>query len=119
MKVLLTHGYFLGEDVKEQRIMRPYPPLGILCLAAYLDARGVAAEVFDSTFASQAALRQRLLEAPAGCARHLHEPDDQAERPRNHALRARAAGPGADARGARWTGGDPSRRPVPRSTGPT
>jgi anaerobic magnesium-protoporphyrin IX monomethyl ester cyclase len=64
MKVLLTHGYFLGEDLKEQRIMRPYPPLGILYLAAYLDARGIDAEVFDSTFSSQAALRQRLLEAP-------------------------------------------------------
>src|SRR4051812_8871183 len=64
MKVLLTHGYFLGEDVKEQRIMRPYPPLGILYLAAYLDERGVAVEVFDSTFSSQAALHQRLLAAP-------------------------------------------------------
>lgn len=62
MKVLLTHGYFLGEDPKEQRIMRPYPPLGILYLAAYLDERGLPAEVFDSTFSSPAALRQRLLD---------------------------------------------------------
>ncbi|HEY8926827.1 MAG TPA: cobalamin B12-binding domain-containing protein, partial [Polyangia bacterium] len=60
MKVLLTHGYFLGEDAKEQRIMRPYPPLGILYLAAFLEQRGVSAEVFDSTFSSPEALRQRL-----------------------------------------------------------
>src|SRR5258707_437669 len=40
MKVLLTHGYFLEEDAKEQRLMRPYPPLGILYLAAYLDEHG-------------------------------------------------------------------------------
>ena len=30
MKLLLTHGYFLMEDPKEQRIMKPYAPLGIL-----------------------------------------------------------------------------------------
>lgn len=63
MKVLLTHGYFLGEDVKEQRIMRPYPPLGILYLAAYLKARGQPADVFDTTFSSPAALERRLLDA--------------------------------------------------------
>jgi anaerobic magnesium-protoporphyrin IX monomethyl ester cyclase len=62
MKVLLTHGYFLGEDPKEQRLMRPYPPLGILYLAAYLERKGIAAEVFDSTFSSPAALQQHLLE---------------------------------------------------------
>ena len=45
MKVLLTHGYFLSEDVREQRIMKPYPPLGILYLAAYLHERGFAVEV--------------------------------------------------------------------------
>jgi len=64
MKVLLTHGYFLGEDAKEQRIMRPYPPLGILYLAAFLEQRGVPVEVFDSTFSSPAALRQRLCAEP-------------------------------------------------------
>src|SRR6185369_9223929 len=62
VKVLLTHGYFLSEDVLEQRIMKPYPPLGILYLAAYLHDRGTPVEVFDSTFSSPAALQQRLLE---------------------------------------------------------
>ena len=42
--------------------MRPYPPLGILYLAAYLKARGQAAEVFDTTFSSLAALERRLLD---------------------------------------------------------
>ena len=61
MKVLLTHAYFLGEDRKEQEIMRPYPPLGILYLAAYLEERGVQAEVFDTTFSTWAALEAHLL----------------------------------------------------------
>ena len=26
MKILLTHGYFIAEDEKEQAIMKPYPP---------------------------------------------------------------------------------------------
>src|SRR3954447_12847088 len=62
MKVLLTHGYFLGEDAKEQRLMRPYPPLGILYLAAYLEERGVPTTVFDTTFSSREALERHLLE---------------------------------------------------------
>ena len=62
MKVLLTHGYFLGEDAKEQRLMRPYPPLGILYLAAYLEARDVPVTVFDTTFSTRAALEARLRE---------------------------------------------------------
>ena len=41
--VLLTHGYFLDEDEKEQQIMRPYPPLGLLYLSAYLKREGVDA----------------------------------------------------------------------------
>src|SRR6185436_14676430 len=66
MKVLLTHGYFLEEDAKEQRLMRPYPPLGILYLAAYLDERGIAATVFDTTFSSRAALQRHLVATRPG-----------------------------------------------------
>src|SRR4051794_39524290 len=62
MKVLLTHGYFLAEDVKEQRLMKPYPPLGILYLAAYLGEREIPVSVFDTTFSSRAALEAHLLE---------------------------------------------------------
>jgi radical SAM superfamily enzyme YgiQ (UPF0313 family) len=61
MRVLLTHGYFLGEDPKEQQVMRPYPPLGILYLSAYLRSRGFEVEVYDSTFGSREELH-RILE---------------------------------------------------------
>jgi len=43
--------------------MRPYPPLGILYLAAYLEDRAVPVEVFDTTFSTREALERRLLEA--------------------------------------------------------
>lgn len=50
MKLLLTHGYFLEEDPLEKEIMRPYPPLGILSISAYLTESGIDNHVFDSTF---------------------------------------------------------------------
>ncbi len=53
MRLLLTHGFFLAEDAKEQQVMRPYPPLGILYLSAYLRQRGFDVEVYDSTFGSR------------------------------------------------------------------
>lgn len=52
MKVLLTHGYFLAEDAIEQSIMKPYPPLGILYISAYLDEAKIDHAVFDTTFAT-------------------------------------------------------------------
>lgn len=52
MDILLTHGYFLRDDPAEQRVMKPYPPLGILYLSAYLKEKGFDVEVFDSTFSS-------------------------------------------------------------------
>ncbi len=66
MKILLTHGYFLQEDPKEQRIMRPYPPLGILYISSYLDSNGYFNHVFDSTFSSLDLLKQYIIaERPA------------------------------------------------------
>ena len=56
MRLLLTHGFFLEEDPKEQQVMRPYPPLGILYLSAYLRSKGLSVEVYDSTFGSRADL---------------------------------------------------------------
>ncbi len=53
MKVLLTHGYFLQEDEREQQIMKPYPPLGILYISSYLEEREIEHEVFDTTFSSE------------------------------------------------------------------
>lgn len=52
MDILLTHGYFINADAQEKRIMKPYVPLGILHLAAYLEERGFSVGVFDSTFSS-------------------------------------------------------------------
>jgi len=52
MDILLTHGFFLQEDPVELRIMKPYPPLGILSISAYLKARGFRVGVFDTTFRS-------------------------------------------------------------------
>ena len=52
MDLLLTHGYFLAEDAQERRVMKPYPPLGLLYVASHLKARGFAVGVFDSTFRS-------------------------------------------------------------------
>jgi radical SAM superfamily enzyme YgiQ (UPF0313 family) len=62
MRVLLTHGYFIEEDAKEQAIMRPYVPLGILYISAYLEQHGYDNEVFDSTFSSFHNLCERLLQ---------------------------------------------------------
>ena len=58
--LLLTHGYFLFEDPKEVQIMKPYPPLGLLYLSAYLKRAGFAVEIFDSTFAAPADLAARF-----------------------------------------------------------
>jgi anaerobic magnesium-protoporphyrin IX monomethyl ester cyclase len=64
--LLLTHGYFLAEDEKERQIMKPYPPLGLLYLSAYLKRRGFDVEVSDSTFGERAALTQRFAATPGG-----------------------------------------------------
>ncbi len=50
MDLLLTHGYFLLEDEAEKRIMKPYPPLGILYISSYLKSKGFDVNVFDTTF---------------------------------------------------------------------
>ncbi|MDB4304122.1 cobalamin B12-binding domain-containing protein, partial [Desulfosarcina sp.] len=61
MKVLLVHNYFLSEDAVEQKVMRPYPPLGILSISSYLESKSVEHEVFDGTFSSQEKLNAYLL----------------------------------------------------------
>ena len=48
--LLLAHGYFLEHDAQEQRVMKPYPPLGLLYISAHLKRRGFDVAVFDSTF---------------------------------------------------------------------
>jgi len=61
MALLLTHGYFLHEDAKEQAIMKPYPPLGILYISAWLEQHGVENAVFDTTFSSFEKLQETIL----------------------------------------------------------
>lgn len=60
MDLLLAHGYFLYEDPHELKVMKPYPPLGILYLSSYLKSRGFAVEIFDSTFSSLEAFRAEI-----------------------------------------------------------
>jgi len=62
MKLILTHGYFLNEDPAEQRIMKPYPPLGILYISAYLKENGIDNKIFDTTFSSKSELEKFLIE---------------------------------------------------------
>jgi len=52
-KIVLTHGYFLYEDEKEQEIMRPYPTLGLLYISAYLKEHRQSVALLDSTFSSK------------------------------------------------------------------
>lgn len=52
MSILLTHAYYLFEDKKEEKIMRPYPPLGLLYISSFLNENNVQNHVYDSTFYS-------------------------------------------------------------------
>lgn len=53
MSIILTHAYYLYQDEKEAKIMRPYAPLGILYISAYLNQNNIENHVFDSTFYNQ------------------------------------------------------------------
>ena len=54
MKILLANTYYLSKDASASpRGLHPYPPLGLLYLAAYLRRDpSWNVEVFDATFAS-------------------------------------------------------------------
>jgi len=60
MKLLLTHTYFLEDDAYEKKVMKPYPPLGILYLSAWMKKHDCDVEVFDSTFSSLDKLLEKL-----------------------------------------------------------
>jgi anaerobic magnesium-protoporphyrin IX monomethyl ester cyclase len=53
MSILFTHAYYVSDDPKEQKIMKPYPPLGLLYVSAYLVNKNIPNDVFDSTFSTQ------------------------------------------------------------------
>lgn len=50
MDILLSHGYFIAEDEHEQKIMKPYPTLGLLYISSHLKKKGFDVALFDSTF---------------------------------------------------------------------
>jgi anaerobic magnesium-protoporphyrin IX monomethyl ester cyclase len=60
LKIVLTHGYFLEEDPKEKEIMKPYVPLGMLYVSAYLEENNFPNEVFDATFSQFNDLKNKL-----------------------------------------------------------
>jgi radical SAM superfamily enzyme YgiQ (UPF0313 family) len=64
VKLLLTHAYFLFEDPKEQQIMKPYVPLGLLYLSSHLRKQGFAIDIYDSTFGSKSELFDLLRHGP-------------------------------------------------------
>jgi hypothetical protein len=64
--ILLTHGYFLADDEKEQQIMKPYPPLGLLYISAYLRRAGFDVAIYDSTWGNRLELLERLSREPGG-----------------------------------------------------
>lgn len=53
MSLVLTHAYYLFEDTKEAKIMKPYPPLGLLYISGYLNKMDMVNHLFDSTFSNQ------------------------------------------------------------------
>lgn len=53
MSVLLTHAYYLSDDPKEHKIMKPYPPLGQLYISGYLNDQNIENHLFDTTFYSK------------------------------------------------------------------
>jgi len=55
MDILLTHGYFLNEDPLEKKVMKPYPPLGLLYISSHLKSKGFLVEVLDTTFLNKTA----------------------------------------------------------------
>jgi anaerobic magnesium-protoporphyrin IX monomethyl ester cyclase len=50
LSILLTHGYFLTDGRNDRQSTRPYPPLGLLYVSAYLKKNNIEHQVFDSTF---------------------------------------------------------------------
>lgn len=65
MDILLTHAYYLYEDPAERRVMKPYPPLGLLYIAAHLRSLGFTVDLVDSTFMRRAEHHAAIRESRA------------------------------------------------------
>lgn len=66
MDILLSHGYFIAEDEHEQKIMKPYPTLGLLYISSHLKAKGFSVDLFDSTFENLARFEAYLHQTRPG-----------------------------------------------------
>ncbi|MCB9188447.1 MAG: B12-binding domain-containing radical SAM protein [Flavobacteriales bacterium] len=62
MSIFLTHAYYIQEDEKEASIMKPYVPLGILYISAFLKQNNLSTKVFDTTFSSFEQQKNELLQ---------------------------------------------------------
>jgi len=60
MDILLSHGYFLYGDPHELKVMKPYPPLGVLYISSYLKKQGFDVGVFDSTFSAMETFKELI-----------------------------------------------------------
>ncbi len=61
MDVLLAHAYYIALDAHEQKVMKPYPPLGLLYISSYLKQRGFSVGIFDGTFTTPESFEAQLL----------------------------------------------------------
>ncbi len=52
MSIVLTHAYYLHEDPMEIKIMKPYPPLGLLYISGYFNEYNLENHLFDTTFSN-------------------------------------------------------------------
>jgi anaerobic magnesium-protoporphyrin IX monomethyl ester cyclase len=66
LNIILSHGYFLNEDEKEKEILKPYVPLGILYLSAWLEEKGIGNKVVDNTFSSLDIFKEQLVAEQPG-----------------------------------------------------
>ena len=61
LDLLLFHAYQLADDPREQELMRPFPPLGLQYLVAWLRQCGFSAvDWFDTTFAGTDSFFERV-----------------------------------------------------------
>jgi len=58
--ILLCHSYFLTLDPLEQKVMKPYPPLGLMYISSFLKSRGLVVGFCDTTFSDYGAVAQRI-----------------------------------------------------------
>ena len=53
MSIVLSHAYYINEDPLEVKIMKPYTPLGLLYISAYLNEQQIENHLFDATFSNK------------------------------------------------------------------